>query len=109
MRAVRRDNSAKIDIPMAELVAQVKDMLDNIQQSLFDIAKQKRDACIQTVHTWEEFAAALTQKKMIMAPWCDEEVRTSFAAPFGVVSYNDFLFAIMCKFNVCCLHTLLTN
>lgn len=74
MRAVRRDNSAKIDIPMAELVAQVKDMLDNIQQSLFDIAKQKRDACIQTVHTWEEFATALTQKKMIMAPWCDEEV-----------------------------------
>lgn len=74
MRAVRRDNSAKIDIPMADLVAQVNEMLDNIQQSLFDVAKQKRDACIQPVHTWEEFVAALAQKKMIMAPWCDEEV-----------------------------------
>lgn len=60
---------------MADLVDQVKDMLDNIQQSLFDLAKQKRDACIQVVHTWEEFAEALSQKKMILAPWCDEEVR----------------------------------
>ncbi|KAL8497014.1 hypothetical protein ACS0TY_020630 [Phlomoides rotata] len=73
VRAVRRDNSAKIDIPMADLVAQVNDMLNNIQKSLFDVAKQKRDACIQTVHTWEEFVGALAQKKMIMAPWCDEE------------------------------------
>jgi prolyl-tRNA synthetase len=33
------------------LVEQVKEMLDNIQQSLFDAAKQKQDACIQTVKT----------------------------------------------------------
>lgn len=74
MRAVRRDNSAKIDIPMANLVEQVNDLLNNIQRSLFEVAKQKRDACIQTVNTWEEFAEALSQNKMILAPWCDEEV-----------------------------------
>ncbi|GER36554.1 prolinetRNA ligase [Striga asiatica] len=73
VRAVRRDNSAKIDIPMADLVERVKEMLNNIQQSLFDVAKQKRDACIQVVRTWEEFVEALGQKKMILAPWCDEE------------------------------------
>lgn len=73
VRAVRRDNSAKIDIPMASLVEQVKDMLASIQQSLFDVAKQKRDACIQVVKTWDEFVEALSQKKMILAPWCDEE------------------------------------
>lgn len=73
VRAVRRDNSAKIDIPMASLVEQVKDMLASIQQSLFDAAKQKRDACIQVVKTWDEFVEALSQKKMIFAPWCDEE------------------------------------
>lgn len=73
VRAVRRDNAAKIDIPMASLVEQVKDLLDNIQQSLFDVAKQKRDACLQVAHTWEEFIEALGQKKMILAPWCDEE------------------------------------
>ena len=49
-------------------------MLDNIQQSLFDAAKQKQDACIQTVKTWDEFVEALSQRKMILAPWCDEEL-----------------------------------
>ncbi|GLT71961.1 hypothetical protein SLA2020_439410 [Shorea laevis] len=48
-------------------------MLDNIQQSLFDIAKQNRDACVQTVKTWDEFVEALNQRKLILAPWCDEE------------------------------------
>jgi len=49
-------------------------LLDNIQQNLFDVAKQKRDACIQIIHTWDEFIEALNEKKMILAPWCDEEV-----------------------------------
>ncbi|KAL0541730.1 hypothetical protein IC582_021785 [Cucumis melo] len=73
VRAVRRDNSAKKDIPRALLVEQVKELLESIQQSLFDAAKEKRDACIQVVNTWEEFTEALGQKKMILAPWCNEE------------------------------------
>ncbi|KAG8379800.1 hypothetical protein BUALT_Bualt07G0127000 [Buddleja alternifolia] len=73
VRAVQRDNSAKIDIPMADLTERVKEMLNNIQQNMFDVAKEKRDACIQVVHTWEQFVEALAQKKMILAPWCDEE------------------------------------
>ncbi|KAG7032618.1 Proline--tRNA ligase, cytoplasmic [Cucurbita argyrosperma subsp. argyrosperma] len=73
VRAVRRDNSAKKDIPRASLVEQVKELLDSIQQSLFDAAKVKRDTCIQVINTWEEFTEALSQKKMILAPWCDEE------------------------------------
>ena len=68
VHAVRRDNSSTSDIPMADLVEQVKAMLDSIQQNLFDAAKRKRDACIQIVNTWEEFAEALSQKKMILAP-----------------------------------------
>jgi prolyl-tRNA synthetase len=56
------------------LVEQVQEMLDNIQQSLFDIAKEKRDACVQIVKTWDEFVEALNQRKLILAPWCDEEV-----------------------------------
>ncbi|GAA0184887.1 aminoacyl-tRNA synthetase [Lithospermum erythrorhizon] len=73
VRAVRRDNSEKVDIEMKNLAKEVKDMLDNIQQNLFDTAKVKRDACIQVVKTWDEFMEALNQKKMIFAPWCDEE------------------------------------
>jgi prolyl-tRNA synthetase len=74
VRAVHRDNAAKVDISRDSLMEKVKDMLDDIQQRLFDAAKQKRDACIQVVKTWGEFKEALSQRKMILAPWCDEEV-----------------------------------
>lgn len=74
MRVVRRDNGAKSDIPMGNLVEKVKEILSSIQECLFNAAKQKRDACIKIVNTWDEFIAALNDKKMILAPWCDEEV-----------------------------------
>lgn len=74
VRAVRRDSGAKIDIANTDLVEEIKKLLDNIQQNLFDVAKQKRDECIQVIHTWEEFIEALNNKKMILAPWCDEKV-----------------------------------
>ncbi|KAG0496488.1 hypothetical protein HPP92_001006 [Vanilla planifolia] len=73
VRVVRRDNGAKTDIPLANLVEVVNGILSNIQASLFNAAKEKRDACIKVVHTWEEFIAALNNKKLILAPWCDEE------------------------------------
>ena len=59
---------------MDDLVEKVREMLDGIQKNLFDVAKQKKDASIQVVKTWEEFVDALNQKKLILAPWCDEEV-----------------------------------
>lgn len=59
---------------MANLVDQVKELLDTIQQNMFDLAKEKRDACVKEVRTWDEFVEALAQKKLILAPWCDEEV-----------------------------------
>ncbi|RZC51873.1 hypothetical protein C5167_020298 [Papaver somniferum] len=73
VRVVRRDNGAKEDISRIILVDQIKDLLDNVQQSLFDAAKQKRDACVVVAKTWEEFTKALNEKRMILAPWCDEE------------------------------------
>jgi prolyl-tRNA synthetase len=74
VRLVRRDNGAKIDVPMAGLVEKVQEILTSIHENLFNTAKVKRDACIEVVHTWDEFMTALNNKKLILAPWCDEEV-----------------------------------
>ena len=52
---------------MDKLVVQVEEILANIQQNMYDVAKQKRDACIQIVKTWDEFMEALSHKKMILA------------------------------------------
>ncbi|BAT16996.1 Os12g0443700, partial [Oryza sativa Japonica Group] len=72
-RVVRRDNGAKADIPTADLVEKVNGLLDEVQKNLFETAKQKRDACLKVVNTWDEFIVALNDKKLILAPWCDEE------------------------------------
>ncbi|KAL6848713.1 hypothetical protein ACP4OV_021296 [Aristida adscensionis] len=73
VRIVRRENGRKFDVPVTNLVEEVKVLLDGIQENLFKIAKEKRDACIKVIKTWDEFIAALNDKKLIFAPWCDEE------------------------------------
>ena len=78
VRVVRRDNGAKVDIPVANLVEEVKVLLDEIQANLLKTAKEKRDACIEVIHTWDEFTTALNNKRLILAPWCDEEVHDLF-------------------------------
>ncbi|KAI4975832.1 hypothetical protein ZWY2020_049439 [Hordeum vulgare] len=72
VRVVRRDKGAKVDIRSTDLVEHVKVLLAEIQDSLFETAKEKRDACIEVISTWDEFTAALNDKKLILAPWCDE-------------------------------------
>ncbi|KAJ3674855.1 hypothetical protein LUZ60_005471 [Juncus effusus] len=71
--AVRRDNGAKEKVAVVNLVEGVTELLNSIHESLFNAAKEKRDACIKVVSTWDEFVSALNDKKMILAPWCDEE------------------------------------
>ncbi|KAK8968989.1 hypothetical protein KSP40_PGU007890 [Platanthera guangdongensis] len=73
VQIIRRDNGSKIDVPIANLVEHVRDLLSNIHESMFNAAKVKRDACKKIIYTWEEFMSALNEKKLILAPWCDEE------------------------------------
>ncbi|CAN8288770.1 unnamed protein product [Cochlearia groenlandica] len=42
VRTVRRDNGAKEDIPRDSLVEHVKELLEKIQQNMYEVAKQKR-------------------------------------------------------------------
>ncbi|KAG2324627.1 hypothetical protein Bca52824_007355 [Brassica carinata] len=73
VRTVRRDNGVKADVPRVGLIEHVKELLEKIQRNMFDVAKQKRDAACVIVKTWDEFVEALGQKKLILAPWCDEK------------------------------------
>ncbi|TYH39219.1 hypothetical protein ES332_D12G165000v1 [Gossypium tomentosum] len=84
VHAVRRDNGEKTDISRVFLV----------EQNLFDVAKQKRDACIEVVKTWDEFVKALGQKKLILAPWCDEEVRHRLRKDHGIEGGIPIVFSL---------------
>ena len=93
VRIVRRDNGTKVDIPSTDLVEQVRVLLDGIQVNLLETAKQKRDACIERISTWDEFTAALNDKKLILAPWCDEEVFDALPYIFSYTTSTLILFS----------------
>eukprot|EP00252_Welwitschia_mirabilis_P009001 TRINITY_DN2126_c0_g1_i2.p1 TRINITY_DN2126_c0_g1~~TRINITY_DN2126_c0_g1_i2.p1 ORF type:complete len:556 (-),score=134.52 TRINITY_DN2126_c0_g1_i2:88-1755(-) len=73
VRVVRRDTFAKEDVPVETLIKRVGEILEEIQKNLFERAKTQRDSCIVKALNWDDFMSALNDKKMVLAPWCDEE------------------------------------
>eukprot|EP00245_Coleochaete_scutata_P004797 TRINITY_DN17796_c0_g1_i1.p1 TRINITY_DN17796_c0_g1~~TRINITY_DN17796_c0_g1_i1.p1 ORF type:complete len:545 (-),score=127.98 TRINITY_DN17796_c0_g1_i1:357-1991(-) len=70
---VRRDTGAKETCSNDRLVERLAELLEEIQKGLLERAREERDSCIQTVYDWADFIPALDAKKMVLAPWCDEE------------------------------------
>lgn len=74
--ASRRDKSEKADkivISNDDIVEKVKELLDDLHQSLFNKAKEAVLAHRITVKEWKDFVPALNQKNCVLAPWCDVE------------------------------------
>jgi prolyl-tRNA synthetase len=67
---VRRDTGEKLFVPIPELQNEVRRLLDAIQDNLFDRAKRFRDENIIVVKNWEEFTAADSAKRIMLAPHC---------------------------------------
>ncbi|KAI8063299.1 hypothetical protein BC940DRAFT_260995 [Gongronella butleri] len=68
---VRRDNYERSTLPLDQLEQGVKDLLETIQQDLFDKAKANLDANIARIDSWDQFVPTLNNKKLILMPWCD--------------------------------------
>lgn len=82
--AVRRDNGAKVVIGLDEIETKVPQVLEEIQQSLFDAAKEKFDSHRVIVDEWKDFVPNLNKKNVILAPWCgveecEEDIKDSSA------------------------------
>ena len=69
--AVRRDNFEKITVPLAGLAARVHELLDAVQQGLFDKAKRNLEEHTFAAQTLEE-AKALQDEHggFIKTMWC---------------------------------------
>ena len=66
----RRDTREKNTVPMDGLAQQVRVQLDDIQQQMFNRAKEYRDSHITRVDSWEEFQKVLDEKGgFISAHW----------------------------------------
>src|SRR3954467_244399 len=67
----RRDTREKQSVPMENLPAQLRGLLDEIQQNLLDRALAFRDEHTQRVSTYDEFKQVLEGRPgFVIAPWC---------------------------------------
>eukprot|EP00878_Enallax_costatus_P002799 GHUV01002991.1.p1 GENE.GHUV01002991.1~~GHUV01002991.1.p1 ORF type:complete len:549 (+),score=178.34 GHUV01002991.1:215-1861(+) len=69
----RRDTGAKEFVQWDQVATRLPQLLEEIQNDMFNKAKTRYDACVEKVTTWDEFMAALTNKHMALAPWADDE------------------------------------
>ncbi|KDN40225.1 hypothetical protein RSAG8_08288, partial [Rhizoctonia solani AG-8 WAC10335] len=71
--SVRRDNSAKSPIPLAELQTSVPALLETIQSDMFNRAKAAYDQRLKTIKEWSELTPTLEKKCVVVIPWCEQE------------------------------------
>ena len=80
----RRDLCEKVTLPLENLADELKALLDDMQQTLFDQAKKFRDEKTHVVHNMEELGAAV-ENGFAKAMWCGEracedEIKEKFNA-----------------------------
>lgn len=69
--SARRDTREKAALPMADLTATVKTLLQAIQDNLLARARAYRDEHTAEVSTWAEFTAAMEGRPgFLIASWC---------------------------------------
>lgn len=69
--SVRRDTREKRPLPVAGLAGTVRDLLDDIQQGLFDRALRFREEHTSVVASYDEFRQVMDGRPgFVLAPWC---------------------------------------
>jgi prolyl-tRNA synthetase len=67
----RRDTREKLPTPLAGLEARVGELLDTIQQALFDRALRYRDEHTVSTDSYDEFRTLMEGRPgFVLAPWC---------------------------------------
>jgi len=83
---VRRDTGAKETVTWTNMISRAKEVLEDMQKSLFAHAKEERDKHIVRCTSWDEFMQSLIKRNMCLCPWCN---KTSCEEDIKVRSQND--------------------
>jgi len=92
--AARRDTLERVEIREEELVDTINEMLEDIQNNLFNQAKKFLEDHITPVKTYEEFKEVLRKKSgFIKACWCssrecEEKIKEETGATIRVVPFQ---------------------
>jgi len=68
--AARRDTKEKVNLSKTNIVSELKNLLIDIQQSLYNKAKKDKEEHTKSAITWEEFLAHLNEKNIVKVPFC---------------------------------------
>ena len=66
---MRRDTLEKHAAPLENIDAYVADLLEQIQQNIYDKALAHRESMTYTVDTWDEFTAQIERGGFVLAHW----------------------------------------
>lgn len=99
----RRDTYEKFDVQLADLNQKIPALLENIQQNMYRLAEQFRDAHIRDVHTMEELKEAV-DGGFARAMWCgdracEDQVKEATGASTRNMPFNQEPIGDTC---VCC-------
>jgi prolyl-tRNA synthetase len=72
----RRDEKTKATVSMDGLANHIQQLLDDIQQNMFNKAKAYRDSYITNVDSWDEFVETLEKKGGFVAAYWDGTAET---------------------------------
>tara|TARA_B100000927_G_C16471194_1_gene471612 strand:- start:1275 stop:2738 length:1464 start_codon:yes stop_codon:yes gene_type:complete len=101
---VRRDNGEKSSSPRHELIKNIKVMLDQIQNSLYDQAKGFRDENTHTVHTYSEFKKIIKNGGFVRCGWdgnqdTELKIKEETKATIRCIPFNESPENLTCVFS----------
>lgn len=71
---VRRDTLEKIQVPVSEATIKINELLINIQNDMYNKAKERRDKMVYNVYSYDEMKqTAKTKPGFMYANWCGNE------------------------------------
>jgi prolyl-tRNA synthetase len=91
----RRDTKEKTSVPVEGVAQYIQDLLENIQQNLYNRALAYREEHITAANSWEEFKAVLEQKGgFVSAHWdgtpeTEEKIKDETKATIRCIPLNN--------------------
>jgi prolyl-tRNA synthetase len=101
----RRDTKEKKSVPSENVGQYISDLLDEIQQNLYNKALEYRESHITKVETWEEFKSVLSEKGgFISAHWdgtseTEDKIKEETKATIRCIPLNNTLEEGICVFS----------
>ncbi len=86
---VRRDTGEKIVVNISEIAAKTKELLDEIQSSLYDKSLKIMNDAIITTNDFDSFKKHIDEKKIVYSPFCNNpECEDNIKAMTGAKTLN---------------------